>query len=71
MGVALKKKKKKVYLGVSALGQWGNDSALSLWWHRFNPWPGNFYMPRVHLKKEKKKKVDAIGSKYFSEKDGK
>ena len=30
------------------------DSASSLLWHRFNPWPGNFHMPRVRQKKKKK-----------------
>ena len=41
--------------------QWVKDSALSLQrprsllWHRFQPWPRNFYMPQVEPKKKKKK----------------
>ena len=31
------------------------DSALSLPWLRFNPWPRNFHMPQVQPKKKKKK----------------
>lgn len=35
------------------------DAALSLLWHRFSHWPGNFHMPPARLrgKKKKKKKV--------------
>ena len=29
--------------------------ALSLTWHRFNPWPRNFFMPQVQPKKKKLK----------------
>ena len=29
------------------------DSALSLVWLRFDPWPGNFHMPQVQPKKKK------------------
>ena len=34
-------------------------SLLRLWllmWHRFDPWPRNFYMLQVQQKKKKKKK---------------
>ena len=34
------------------------DLALSLLWHRFDPWPGNFHIPwscPTHQKKKKKK----------------
>ena len=31
------------------------DPALSLLWCGFDPWPRNFYMPRVWPKKKKKK----------------
>jgi len=47
-------------LGVPAVAQWVNDLALLQLWHRlqlqfgFNPWPGNFHMPFVWLKKKKK-----------------
>ena len=29
------------------------DLVLSLLWHGFNPWPRNFHMPQVWLKKKK------------------
>ena len=29
------------------------DSALLLLWHGFDPWPGNFHMPWVWLKKKR------------------
>ena len=32
------------------------NSALSLRWHRFNPWSGNFHV----AKKKKKKKVEQV-----------
>ena len=32
------------------------DSALSLLWLGFDPWPGNFCMSRAWPKKKKKKK---------------
>ena len=32
------------------------DPVLSLPWHRFDPWPGNFCMPQVQPKKKMKKK---------------
>ena len=32
----------------------------SLLRHRFDPWPGNFHMPRVWPKKKKKKKKTAL-----------
>ena len=41
-------------------------------WHKlqlqdgFHPWPGNFYMPCVQLKKKKKRKEKAIISKSIS-----
>ena len=31
------------------------DLALSLLWHRFNPWPGNFRMPQAWPKQTNKK----------------
>ena len=30
------------------------DLELSLLWHRFNPWPGNFCMSQVSQKRKKK-----------------
>ena len=33
------------------------DSALSLLWLRFDPWPGNLHMPRVRAWPKKKKRV--------------
>ena len=39
------------------MSQWVKDPALLLWWlglllwHRFNSWPGNFFMPWVEAKK--------------------
>ena len=35
--------------------QWIKDPALPQLWLKFNPWPGNFHMPWVRLKKKKKK----------------
>ena len=32
------------------------DSALSLLWHRFNPWPRNFCMPQTGLENKTKQK---------------
>ena len=31
--------------------QWVKDLALSLLWHRFDPWPGNFHVPQREPKK--------------------
>lgn len=31
------------------------DPVLSLLWHEFDPWPGNFCMPRGIAKRKKKK----------------
>ena len=48
----------------SLVMQWVKDLALSLlWlgsllWRRFDTWPGNFHMPWVQPKKEKRKKKD-------------
>ena len=42
--------------------QWVRDPLLRQLWYRsqlrlgFDPWPGNFHMPQVWLKKRKKKK---------------
>lgn len=42
--------------------QWVKDPALTQLWHRlqmrlrFGPWPCNFHMPQVQVKKEKEKK---------------
>ena len=38
--------------GSSQVAQWVKDLVLSLLWHRFDPWPGNFYMPWPKEKKE-------------------
>ena len=35
------------------MAQHVKDLALSLLWHVFNPWPGNFRMPQTWPKKEK------------------
>ena len=35
--------------------QWIKDPALPQLWLKFNPWPGNFHMPWVRLKKKKKR----------------
>ena len=32
----------------------------SLMWSWFNPWPGNFHMPQVQLKKKEKKKAAVV-----------
>ena len=46
---------------IPGLAQWVEDHALPRRWHRsqmwlrFDPWPGNFHMPRVQPKKKKKK----------------
>ena len=43
----------------SPMAQWFNDLALSLQqlgsllWGEFDPWPGNFHMPRAQSKKKK------------------
>ena len=34
--------------------QWVKDLALSLLWHRFDPWPGNFHVPQAEPKKNPK-----------------
>ena len=39
----------KKQMGSSFLAQ-GVKDRMSLLWHRFNPWPGNFHMPWVWLK---------------------
>ena len=36
-------------------GLMAKDLALLLWWHRFNPWPRNFYMPWAQPKQKIKK----------------
>ena len=36
------------------------DVALSLLWHGFDPWPGNFRMPWVWPKKKKEKKTESL-----------
>ena len=41
----------KEFSGSSLVAQWVKDSALSLLWCRFNPWPGNFHMLQVGPKK--------------------
>ena len=42
--------------GSSLVAQQVKDPALSLLWHRFDPWPGNFRMLWAWPKKKKKKK---------------
>ena len=37
--------------------QWVKDLALPQLWLGFDPWPGNFYMLRVWLKKKKTNKT--------------
>ena len=39
------------------------DSVLSLLWHGFDPWPGNFFMLPVQPKKKINKKVNEIERK--------
>ena len=48
--------------GVSWYAQWTKDLALSLLWHRFNPWLRNFSM----LQDTAKKKLKHRKSKHFS-----
>ena len=40
---------------IPGLVQWGKDPTLLQLWLRFDPWPGNFHMPRVGILKKKKK----------------
>ena len=40
-------KKKKSTARVPIVAQWVKGLVLPLQWHRFNPWPGNFYIPWV------------------------
>ena len=55
----------KSYFGGSSLvAQQGKDPVLSLLWHRFSPWPGNFCMVWVQPKK-KKKKSNVFGFAYL------
>ena len=48
-------------MGVTTVAQWVKDLALlqlqhrSQLWLGFDPWPGNFHIPQVWLKKRKKK----------------
>ena len=35
------------------MAQWVRDRVLLLLWHRFNPWLGNFCMPKKKNKKHK------------------
>ena len=48
------------------MAQWVKDPALPLqqlgWllWCEFDPWPGNFHMPRVWQKKKKKKELNLL-----------
>ena len=39
--------------------QWVKDPALSLLWHRFDPWDGNFHVPWAETKRKKKSKIVA------------
>jgi len=46
------------YIGSSLVVQWvkaGTFLALSLLWHGFNPWPGNFHMVRMRQRKNPQK----------------
>ena len=36
----------------SLVAQWFKDPVLSLPWHRFDPWPGNFCMLKARPKKK-------------------
>ena len=38
------------------MAQWVKNPVLSLMWHRFNPWPGNFLPHATGVAKLKKKK---------------
>ena len=37
------------------MAQQVKDPALSVLWHEFDPWPGNFRMPQAQPEKKKKK----------------
>ena len=55
--------KKWAHFGSCLERQCVQDLALSLQqlgsllWRRFSPWPGNFHMPQVRPKKERKKLI--------------
>ena len=38
------------------MAQQVKDLVSSLLWYRFNPWPGNFHIPRVRQKQKTKNK---------------
>ena len=42
------------------MAQWVKDLAVSLWWLKFDPWPGNFHMPQVQPKKDETRRI-ALG----------
>ena len=48
------KGEKKVELGISTVAEWINGTVWPLWRCKFNPWSGNFHMPRLW----REKKVD-------------
>uniref|UniRef100_A0A8D1NNL7 Eukaryotic translation initiation factor 3 subunit L n=1 Tax=Sus scrofa TaxID=9823 RepID=A0A8D1NNL7_PIG len=50
-------KKPKSYLRSSLVAQWGKRPALSVLWHGFDPWPGNFCVLRAWPRKRKRKVV--------------
>ena len=58
--------KKRQLCWSSLVVQGVKDPALSLkqlrslMWSWFNPWPGNFHMPQVQLKKKEKKKAAVV-----------
>ena len=46
-------------VGSSLVVQWVRDSALSLLWLRFGPWPRNSHMPQASMAPPKKQ-VDLV-----------
>ena len=44
---------KNAQIGVPTVAQWVKELALSLWWHEFDPCPGNFNMSQVQPLKKK------------------
>ena len=47
--------------GSSLVAQWVKDQVLSLLWHGFDHWPGNFHVWQVWPKKKKKKRKRILG----------
>ena len=40
------------------MAQWVKDPVLSLLWYKFDPWLGNFCLPRLQSKKPNKNKTN-------------